>query len=211
MHVAVVLTLFVSLTLVGLGVLLNQQAEKAADHWGSELQITSSCARTRRQPACTARSPTPRRTRSRGRRDNPEVAATTSSRKDRPSRSSRSSTAGKFEGQLRPTSADDMPESVWIDLKDPNQFEGITSAVQGLDGVSGIRDAREPSVADLQDARRAEVGRPRHAASWCSPRCCWSPTRSGWRRSRAAARSASCGWSAPRRSTSRCRSSSRRW
>ena len=40
MHVAVVLTLFVSLTLVGLGVLLNKQAEKAAEHWGSELQIT---------------------------------------------------------------------------------------------------------------------------------------------------------------------------
>ena len=40
MHLAVVLTLFVSLTLVGMGVLLNQQAAKAADHWGSELQIT---------------------------------------------------------------------------------------------------------------------------------------------------------------------------
>ena len=40
MHIAVVLTLFVSLTLVGLGVLLNQQADKAAEHWGSQLQIT---------------------------------------------------------------------------------------------------------------------------------------------------------------------------
>ena len=35
-----------------------------------------------------------------------------------------------------------MPESVWIQLEDPNEFEGITSAVTGLDGVSGIRDAR---------------------------------------------------------------------
>ena len=40
MHVAVILTLFVSLTLVGLGVLLKQQAKKAEDHWGSQLQIT---------------------------------------------------------------------------------------------------------------------------------------------------------------------------
>ena len=36
-----------------------------------------------------------------------------------------------------------MPESLWIELKDPEQFEGITSAVVGLDGVSGIRDARD--------------------------------------------------------------------
>ena len=41
--------------------------------------------------------------------------------------------------------------------------------------------------------------------------CCWWPTRSGWRRSPDGGRSASCGWSAPRRSTSRCRSCSRRW
>jgi cell division transport system permease protein len=36
-----------------------------------------------------------------------------------------------------------MPQSVWIELKDPEQYEGITSAVVGLDGVSGIRDMRE--------------------------------------------------------------------
>ena len=35
-----------------------------------------------------------------------------------------------------------MPESVWIELKDPTQYKGITSAVVGLDGVSGIRDMR---------------------------------------------------------------------
>jgi len=39
--------------------------------------------------------------------------------------------------------AEDMPESLWIELEDPEQFEGITSAVVGLDGVSGIRDARD--------------------------------------------------------------------
>ena len=40
MHLAVILTLFVSLTLVGLGVLLNQQAIRAGEQWGNELQIT---------------------------------------------------------------------------------------------------------------------------------------------------------------------------
>ena len=39
--------------------------------------------------------------------------------------------------------AEDMPESYWITLKDPQEFEGITSAVVGLDGVSQIRDQRD--------------------------------------------------------------------
>ena len=51
MHLAVILTLFVSLTLVGLGVLFNQQANKAADHWGSQLQIqVVAVHHRRRQP-----------------------------------------------------------------------------------------------------------------------------------------------------------------
>src|SRR3954451_3670021 len=40
MFVAVILTLFVSLTLVGLGLLLNAQANKAEQFWGDRLQIT---------------------------------------------------------------------------------------------------------------------------------------------------------------------------
>jgi cell division transport system permease protein len=39
--------------------------------------------------------------------------------------------------------AEDMPETIWITLKDPEQYEGIVSAVQGLDGVSKVRDMRE--------------------------------------------------------------------
>ena len=36
-----------------------------------------------------------------------------------------------------------MPQTIWITLEDPEQYEGITSAVQGLDGVSRVRDMRE--------------------------------------------------------------------
>ena len=36
-----------------------------------------------------------------------------------------------------------MPQSVWITLEDPQEYESITSAVIGLDGVSDIRDARD--------------------------------------------------------------------
>src|SRR3712207_6485581 len=40
MTVAVIVTMFVSLTLVGLGLLLNAQANKAEEYWGDRLQIT---------------------------------------------------------------------------------------------------------------------------------------------------------------------------
>ena len=40
MTIAVIVTIFVSLTLVGMGLLLNAQAHKAEDYWGSKLQIT---------------------------------------------------------------------------------------------------------------------------------------------------------------------------
>ena len=56
MHLAVILTLFVSLTLVGIGVLLNQQATRAAEHWGNQLQITVYlCQAQRRQPGLPQR------------------------------------------------------------------------------------------------------------------------------------------------------------
>ena len=40
MHLAVILTLVVSLTLVGIGLMFQQQATRAADHFGNQLQIT---------------------------------------------------------------------------------------------------------------------------------------------------------------------------
>src|ERR687891_1599066 len=40
MTIAVIVTIFVSLTLVGMGLLLNSQAQKAEEYWGSKLEIT---------------------------------------------------------------------------------------------------------------------------------------------------------------------------
>ena len=216
MHLAVILTLFVSLTLVGLGVLLNQQADKAADHWGSQLQITVWLCKDRdKNAACTGEVTDAQKQRDRARssRRTPRSPTTTSSPRRRRSRRSRSCYGpGKFDGPNPAMTAEDMPESLWIELKDPDQFEGITSAVVGLDGVSGIRDMREtlkPIYGSINALKWGALGD--RGRSWCSRRCCWWPTPSGSRRSPGARRSGSCGWSAPRRSTSRCRSCSRPW
>ena len=146
MHVAVVLTLFVSLTLVGLGVLLNQQADKAASYWGSQLQITVwLCKEKDDNPACTGEVTDAQKAAiEKVTRDNPEVAGFHFESKEQAFAKVKELLGkDKFEGPNPAATAADMPQSLWITLKDPNEYQGITSAVVGLDGVSGIRDARQ--------------------------------------------------------------------
>jgi cell division transport system permease protein len=145
MHIAVVLTLFVSLTLVGLGLLLNQQADKAAEHWGSQLQITVwLCKDKDDNPACTGEVTDPQKAAiEKVVEANPEVADYhAESKQEAFAKVKELLGPEKFEGPNPAATAQDMPQSLWIELKDPEQYQGITSAVKGLDGVSGIRDMR---------------------------------------------------------------------
>jgi cell division transport system permease protein len=145
MHIAVVLTLFVSLTLVGLGLLLNQQADKAAQHWGSQLQITVwLCKDKDDNPACTGEvTETQKAAIEKVVQENPEVAGYHAESKEQAFAKVKELLGPeKFEGPNPAATAADMPQSLWIELNDPEEYQGITSAVKGLDGVSGIRDMR---------------------------------------------------------------------
>jgi cell division transport system permease protein len=144
MHIAVVLTLFVSLTLVGLGVVLNQQAQRTADQWGSELQITVFLCRERDDnPACTGEV-------TKAQKDaiqevveeNPEVDSYYFESKAEAFKKVKELYDEDFKGVNAALKQDDLAESIWITLKDPEQFEGIKSAVVGLDGVSKVQDQR---------------------------------------------------------------------
>jgi len=161
MHLAVILTLFVSLTLVGLGVLLNQQATKAADQWGSELQITAFLCKARDDnPACTGEVTDAQKERiTKVIEENPEVADYRFESKEEAFEKIKDLLgADKFEGPNPAATADDMPESVWITLKDPDEYAGIESAVVGLDGVSNVRDQRKIVGPVLQGLRVMQWG-----------------------------------------------------
>ena len=215
MHLAVVLTLFVSLTLVGLGVLLNQQAQKASDYWGGELQITFWLCKARDTDPARAGEVTDAQKQAIVKvvEDNPEVAGYRFETKEEAYQKLKEVFASdelEGSGSGPPViTAEDMPESLWIELKDPEQFEGIISAVTGLDGVSGHRDARATlkAIYSTMQSLQCSVSRPR--CSWWSLPCCLSRTRSALPRSHDGGRSASCGWSEHRRSTSPCPSCSR--
>jgi len=161
MHLAVILTLFVSLTLVGLGVLLNQQATKAADQWGSELQITAFLCKARDDnPACTGEVTDAQKERiTKVIEDNPEVADYRFESKEEAFAKIKDLLgADKFEGRNPAATAEDMPESVWITLKDADEYAGIESAVVGLDGVSNVRDQRKVVGPVLQGLRVMQWG-----------------------------------------------------
>jgi cell division transport system permease protein len=146
MHVAVVLTLFVSLTMVGMGLLLNAQRVTTTEAIGSELEITVwLCRPNDDNPACSSEA-------TKAQKDailevvdeNPEVASYRIESKEQAFEKVKEQYgADQFEGPNPIITADALPESVWITLKNAKEFEGITSAVAGLDGVSKITDQRE--------------------------------------------------------------------
>src|SRR4051795_11425643 len=145
MHIAVVLTLFVSLTLAGLGVLLNQEAGKVADRWGSQLQIAVYlCSRHDGNPSCTGEVTNSQQAAiQKVVNANSQVDSSYTQSKEVAFQKLNDQFPGKYDGPNSPITAADMPESIWITLKDPNQYQDVESAVVGLDGVSRVQDVHK--------------------------------------------------------------------
>ncbi|MFL6133922.1 MAG: permease-like cell division protein FtsX [Nocardioidaceae bacterium] len=149
MTIAVVVTIFVSLTLVGMGLLLNAQADKAQSYWGSKLQITVFlCNQNSATANCVNGEVTAAQKSAIQNvlRSNNEVASWRLQSKQeaydkwRAAYISDNDTERRVFESIRPS---DMQESYWVQLKNPERFQGIKSAVQGLPGVNTVRDLRE--------------------------------------------------------------------
>jgi len=149
MSIAVIVTIFVSLTLVGMGLLLNAQAHKAEEYWGSKLQITVFlCNQNSTSANCVNGEVTG------AQKDqiekvlntHPEVASWHLESKQEADRKWKSAyvsddaTERRVYESIKPS---DMQESYWVKLKNPHKFMGIKSAVQGLPGVNTVRDLRQ--------------------------------------------------------------------
>ena len=149
MTIAVIVTIFVSLTLVGMGLLLNAQADKAEEYWGSKLQITVFLCN---QNSTTANCVDGEVTEAQKKEiekvldEHPEVASWRLQSKQeaydkwRSAYVSNDETEQRVYESIRPS---DMQESYWVQLKDPEKFMGIKSQVAGLPGVNTVRDLRE--------------------------------------------------------------------
>jgi cell division transport system permease protein len=149
MTIAVIVTIFVSLTLVGMGLLLNAQADKAEQYWGSKLQITVFlCNQNSTTANCVNGEVTaPQKEQIEKVLDtHPEVASWRMQSKREAYDKWRSAYVSEDETERRVYESikpSDMQESYWVQLKDPERFQGVKSAVEGLEGVNTVRDLRE--------------------------------------------------------------------
>lgn len=149
MTIALVVTIFVSLTLVGMGFLLNQQANKAEDYWGTKLQITAYlCNQNSRSTHCTSGevNEAQRAAIENVLETHPEVAKYRLETKQEAFETWKRVyiSKDKSEQEIYSTvTPEDMRESYWITLKDPNKYAGVESALNGMDGVDSVRDLRE--------------------------------------------------------------------
>jgi cell division transport system permease protein len=146
MHIAVVLTLFVSMTLVGLGALILRQSDIATRYIGNQLQIAAYlCRDGDANPSCAGQA-TDQQKQSveEAIKESPEVASYRyESQEEAFEKIKKLLGADQFEGPHPAMTADDMPSAYWITLKDPKKSDGVKSAVVGLEGVSQVRDDRD--------------------------------------------------------------------
>lgn len=147
MHIAVVLTLFVSLTLAGVGVLAQREADKTVEYLGNELQITVwLCKADDDRPGCLGLvTDQQQRQVERTLEESPDVRAVDYVPQDEAYRLAQ----GLFDPELfeggedAPLQVADFRASYRVTPQQPDEIEGITSAVQGLEGVSYLSDQRD--------------------------------------------------------------------
>ena len=149
MSIALIVTIVVSLTLVGMGILLNSQADKAEKFWGGKLQITVfMCNQNSRTPNCAGGEVTPtQKTQIKSEiESNPEVASYYHQTKQQAFSTWKKVYIGKNKSEqaiYSTVTANDMQESYWLRLKNPNQFQGVESALSAMPGVTAVRDLRQ--------------------------------------------------------------------
>lgn len=143
MHLAVVITLVVSLTLAGIGVMLTKETDLVVNKLNSELKMVvyfcvpddpdnASCLGevTAEQKAAVEAAVA----------DNDETDSYYFEGKDKAFERAKDLYGDEvFEGPNPVLTADNFQETLWVVLKDPSKSEGVTSAVEELDGVSRVQ------------------------------------------------------------------------
>jgi cell division transport system permease protein len=149
MHLAVILTIFISLTLAGAGLMVQRQADLTTDTLGSQLQIqVNLCVDDDpgHSPNCAGGEATDAQKKriEEEIRSSPEVQSFRYQGKQEGYDKAREIFSPEvFEGPDPVITVQGWPASYWVTLKDPTKADGVISAVQGLDGVRGIGDQRK--------------------------------------------------------------------
>lgn len=164
MTLAVVVTMWVSLTLFGAGLLVAQQVERLKDDWYDKVEISVFlCVPDSQGENCVegeAATDAQRDAIEQALRANPEVADVFYETREQAYQQFREYYADN-DPILASTTVDMMQDSFRVKLKNPQEYQGVVSAVTGMPGVEQVQDLRrilDPMFAWLNLARWATVG-----------------------------------------------------
>lgn len=144
MTIAVVVTMWVSLSLFGAGLLAYQQVELMKGGWYDKIEISVfMCNADSVGDNCTPGqdiTDDERAAIEEALTSNPEVAAVHHETKEQAFEEFQKDFAGtSLEGTV---TVEQMQESFRVKLVDPEQYQGVVSAVAGLPGVQAVQDLR---------------------------------------------------------------------
>ena len=164
MTLAVVVTMWVSLTLFGAGLMTAQQVDRFKDDWYDRVEISVFlCVPDSRGGNCQAGESVTEAQRTEieaALKGNPEVAEVFYETKEQAYAQFREYYANN-DPILKATTVDKMQDSFRVKLKNPEEYQGVVSAVSGMPGVQLVQDLRkilDPMFTWLNLARWATVG-----------------------------------------------------
>ncbi|WP_211223211.1 permease-like cell division protein FtsX [Propionicicella superfundia] len=144
MTLAVIVTMWVSLALFGFGLLATQQVDLMKGRWYDKIEISVFlCTSVAQGTNCTTGEGTTDAQRAaiqEALESNPEVASVTYESKAEAYADFRE--AFKNSPILDSVTEETMQDSYRVKLKDPQQYQGVVSAVRSMKGVQTVQDLR---------------------------------------------------------------------
>lgn len=166
MTISLVVTMSVSLMLASLGLLIQAQADRTERYFGDRLQLQVNLC-TKNSPAATCVGGVATDEQKQAVQDaldsNPEVKSFSVRSPEDNFEQARELLGQTDTGrkQLETLGPDSFPESYFVTLNDPQDFDGVVSQVSGMDGVGNVNSLREllgPLFEMLDKLRWASLG-----------------------------------------------------
>jgi cell division transport system permease protein len=166
MTISLVVTMTVSLLLAALGLLIQSQADRTEKYFGDRLQLQVNLC-TKNSPSATCLGGVATEDQKTAVKEalntNPEVKTfdvrTPSANYEQARELLGQTDTGKK--QLATLGPSAFPESYFVTLKDPQEFDGVVSQVSGMDGVGNVNSLRKllgPLFEILEKMRWAALG-----------------------------------------------------
>lgn len=166
MTISLVVTMSVSLLLAALGLLIQSQADRTEKYFGDRLQLQINlCTKNSPGANCLGGVATDAQKTAvqEALRENPEVEdfevrSPAENFEQAQALLGQTDTGRK---QLAVLDVEAFPESYFVTLKDPREFDGVVSQVSGMDGVGNVNSLREllgPLFEMLDKMRWAALG-----------------------------------------------------